>query len=219
MCGEVSPTDTASAPAEDMGSIEMASTLRTHPSPRDAAPAPAPSWQVRRAAETGGRCGSPARAMAASIWSATRRGIPGTRADGWRCADTRCWRRYWSGRRVRRVQAASRCAGSTPMPVTQRGDARVNIAGRGCWPGWSPGCGAGEDHGEADAVKRHDADAPRSSRSASTGRLAIAHRLSRGRRDATVRTSCVASDSLGREPSHPRVRAPGRRSRWETQCR
>jgi len=37
------------------------------------------------------------------------------------------------------------------------------------------------------------------------GQFALDHRLSRGRRDATVRTGCAASDSLGRESSHPRV--------------
>ncbi len=46
------------------------------------------------------------------------------------------------------------------MPVTQRGGARVDIAGRGCWPGWSPGWEAGDEHSEADEVQRHDAVAP-----------------------------------------------------------
>jgi len=38
----------------------------------------------------------------------------------------------------------------------QWADARVDIAGRGCWPSWSPGCEAGEDHGEADEAQRRD---------------------------------------------------------------
>ncbi len=43
-------------------------------------------------------------------------------------------------------------------------DARVGIAGREYWPGWSPGCGADEDHGEAKYEERQrpdrDGDAP-----------------------------------------------------------
>lgn len=47
---------------------------------------------------------------------------------------TTCCPRYWSARLVHRVRAASRCAGSTPMPVRQQVGG-VGTAGRECWPG------------------------------------------------------------------------------------